>query len=414
MKKPEVIASSFESYRVQSVIGEGGTGIVYAGEAEDGSPVAIKCLRPETRSTDARRRFKNEAFFCLRNQHPGILTISDFGLYKSDAGESPFYVMPRFDGTMRDAARASAAPDARLGLISQILDGVEAAHLKGCWHRDLKPENILWMRRDNRLVVADFGIAHFAEADLETAVRTRDQSRLANFVYASPEQRRLGASGSVDHRADIYALGLIVNEMFTGEVPAGAEYKTVGAVVSTLAWLDGVINQMIRQDPSARHDSIATVKRQLIGLGQQRVVQQRLDALTHQVVPTTVPSVEDSQPIGIAGVDWEDNTLRIRLSRAPSPGWIQQLRQPMSGLAYFSGSGPTEAHVSGDLLVVHAPEERVQETLNQYRAFLDRASQSYARLLREEAQRRDAALRQQLQQQQAKETARLRVLSKLQ
>jgi serine/threonine protein kinase len=87
----------------------------------------------------------------------------------------------------------------------------------GVNHRDLKPENILYHMESNTLGVADFGIARFRQEDLITAVKTGPQEKLANFVYAAPEQRFAGRP--VDLRADIYALRLIMNEMYTGEVP---------------------------------------------------------------------------------------------------------------------------------------------------------------------------------------------------
>ena len=79
-----------------------------------------------------------------------------------------------------------------LPLFSQLLNGVEAAHLRKVIHRDLKPENILYDPRGNRVIVADFGIAQFQEEELYTAVETKAEDRLANFQYAAPEQRKRG------------------------------------------------------------------------------------------------------------------------------------------------------------------------------------------------------------------------------
>ena len=91
-------------------------------------------------------------------------------------------------------------------MFSKILDGVEAAHLRQIFHRDLKPENIPINPASGELVVADFGVAHFEEDDLIDSVQTKVGERLGNFEYAAPEQRRPGQV--VDHRADIYSLGL--------------------------------------------------------------------------------------------------------------------------------------------------------------------------------------------------------------
>jgi serine/threonine protein kinase len=104
-----------------------------------------------------------------------------------------------------------------MAIFSQILDGVEAAHLQNVIHRDLKPENILCDQNFATIAIADFGTARFTEDILATAIETGPSQRLANFQYAAPEQRTVG--GDVQATADIYALGLMLNELFTGSVP---------------------------------------------------------------------------------------------------------------------------------------------------------------------------------------------------
>ena len=99
---------------------------------------------------------------------------------------------------------AQIAHDDVLPLFSDVLDGVEAAHFLKVIHRDLKPENLLVTMPSRRVVVADFGVAHFEEEDLYTAVETREAERLANFLYSAPEQRARGRD--VDCRADVFAL----------------------------------------------------------------------------------------------------------------------------------------------------------------------------------------------------------------
>src|SRR5258708_23623700 len=163
-----------------------------------------------------------------------------------------------------------------------MLDGVEAAHLHGVVHRDLKPANVLCDGPDN-LVLADFGIAHFQEFDLLTLVETDSQERLGNYQYSAPEQRIPGAS--VDQRADIFALGLILNEMFTGHVPQGTGYPKIGSVSPDFAYLDDLGEAMIQQKPENRIQTIVRVKEQLIARRHRFVELQRLDALKKQVVP---------------------------------------------------------------------------------------------------------------------------------
>jgi eukaryotic-like serine/threonine-protein kinase len=152
----------------------------------------------------------------------------------------------------------SIVPDKALDYIAQLLDGVEAAHAKGVVHRDLKPENILHDRSRDVLLIADFGIARFQEEELYTAVETAHDAKLANFQYAAPEQRDRAAP--VDQRADIFALGLILNEMFTGQVPHGTHYKTVESVVSELRHLDEVVAVMLHRSPDERPQSVAEIR----------------------------------------------------------------------------------------------------------------------------------------------------------
>ena len=149
--------------------------------------------------------------------------------------------MPIYAGSLRNLLDRGIEPKSDFSTFAQILDGVEAAHLKGVFHRDLKPENVLYDQASDKLLVADFGIAHFGEDELYTLVETSPNDRLANFKYAAPEQRN--AVMTVDHRADIFALGLMLNEIFTGEVPHGTGFKTIESVDPEYAYLDGLVRK---------------------------------------------------------------------------------------------------------------------------------------------------------------------------
>ena len=166
--------------------------------------------------------------------------------------------MPFYDSSLRKLISAGLKPEDIIRLFIQLLDGVEAAHLQDIVHRDLKPENILYKTADAQLALADFGIARFTEDELYTAVETKAQDRLANFQYAAPEQRVRGRN--VDYRADIYAMGLILNEMFTHEIPQGTGYKTISSISPEYSYLDEVVEKMIRQNPDERFNSIEEVK----------------------------------------------------------------------------------------------------------------------------------------------------------
>jgi serine/threonine protein kinase len=254
----KVCIGGFGKYTLGDSIGNGGAGVVYEARTEDDTPCAVKILT--TAQGSKAKRFKNEIAYCFRNQHRNVISVWDFG--QSFNGKT-FYVMPLYGSTLRKLISNGIEHCKILDLFSQMLDGVGAAHQSDVCHRDLKPENILFDETTTTLIVADFGIARFKEEDLQTAIETSDQERLANFQYSAPEQRTKGKA--VDQRADIYALGLILNEMFTSDVPQGTGFKRIAAVAPKYGYVDAVIDSMVQQIPEKRLQSISEI-RQLLRL----------------------------------------------------------------------------------------------------------------------------------------------------
>ncbi len=289
--KKDKFYTAFSEYTVVDVIGSGGSGIVYRVRDESGAVYALKSVDPSKANHQRIKRFENELHFCLKTEHPNIVKVLDWGYTTRNDTKLPFYVMPYYSETLRSLMKAGIDAQNVLPLFSQVLDGTECVHLSGVVHRDLKPENILVDPTKRLLVLGDFGIAHFSEEELHTAVETRATERLANFQYAAPEQRTKGCK--VDSRADIYSLGLILNEMLTGQCPLGTEFKRIAAVAPALAYLDNMVELMIRQDPEARPQGISRVKDLLIQKQNDFIVHQRVDALKKQVVPTS----EEDDPL---------------------------------------------------------------------------------------------------------------------
>lgn len=254
---PQTFESAFATFTAEGVLAEGGTGKIFKVKDEDGAAWALKCLKPSVLSRQRLKRFKNEIAFSWKIKHPNIISVEDWGTTEISGTRVPFFVMPHFPSTLRQLMRAGLTRGSVLQWFEQMLSGMEAAHAVGVWHRDLKPENVLCDPSSNRLVITDFGIAHFAEPLLHTAVETSPSDRLANFQYAAPEQR---AFGVVDHRADIYALGVILNEMFTGEILQGTGHRTIGSLAPDFACLDALVDRMVRQSPSDRMASIAEIR----------------------------------------------------------------------------------------------------------------------------------------------------------
>ncbi len=275
-KKGAVYRTAFSEYRQVKKLGEGGCGTVYLVEDGSGQQHALKLLDRTKTTAERLKRFKNELFFCLNNQHPNILRVTDHGVYTPPDGKStPFYVMPYYAKTLRTLMKERIAPSDALRLIETLLAGIDAAHLRDIWHRDLKPENVLYDEPNRALVIGDFGVAHFSEDYLRTTLETSPRSRLASFQYSAPEQRTPGSP--VDHRADLFSFGLIVNEMFTGQVIQGTGFKTIGAVAPDYAYLDELVDRLVRNAPDDRPQSVKEIREHMAALGKQLGSKQRLD-----------------------------------------------------------------------------------------------------------------------------------------
>ena len=282
LQKPERFSTAFEEYEVASILGEGGSGRVFLTSNKKGGIFAIKCIFPKLVSTIRNSRFKNELNFLLKNTHPNILSVVDYGFLIIAKEKIPFYVMPHYPTTLRNLIISGLSPERSFEYFLKILDGIEEAHRRSIWHRDIKPENILVDPSKSRIVIADFGIAHFSEEELYTTVQTQKSERLANFQYAAPEQRKRGSD--VDQRADIYSLGLILNEMLTGETPSGSRYKQVSDITPEYSYLDDVIEKMICQFPGDRLFSINEIKLELT-IAQQTGLSSKLVTINHSIDP---------------------------------------------------------------------------------------------------------------------------------
>jgi len=404
-----VFETAFDVYHAWSVIGEGGAGRVYAVTSSDGAEYALKTIRPEISSSDRRKRFKNEVHFLLKDRHRNIIRVVDAGVSKSERGGAPFYVMPRLAETLRGLMNRGVNQDQVLPLFSQVLDGIEAAHLFGVIHRDIKPENILHHPAESTLLLADFGIAHFEEEELRTAVESKQNDRLANFLYAAPEQRVRNAV--VDHRADIFALGLLLNEMFTSAVPHGVGYRTVAGAAPKFSYLDQLVESMIQQDPGRRPNSIDEVKKELLKRQNEFIALQRLDEKKREVVPAYQP--DEVIPVTIADVDWDGETLSIGLSRIPEQGWIDRFRQPREGYSAIAGKGPEAFEFRGDRARIDSTERQVETLLAHFNQYSRMGTAGYQRDLQEAADVRRVQEQERLRREQLVAGARARVLGKL-
>ncbi len=410
MAKRVSFESPFEIYDVIKCIGEGGAGVAYEVTSASGETFALKSLAPERVTAERLKRFKNEIAFCQKYDHPNIIKVVDTGATTIKNVKCPFYVMQRYSGTLRTRMR-DIQPDDVLKVFSQILDGVEAAHLANVWHRDLKPENVLWDERDGTLLIADFGIAHFEEEELYTAVETKAAARMANFLYSAPEQRVRGAPA--DRRADIFSLGLILNELFTKEVPQGAGFKHISDTHAAYGYIDDVVNSMIQQNPNNRPPTIETIKKELIGRKNAFIALQQYDAATKQVVSTSKPS--EFKPLTLVGFDYEKGNLILKLSEIAPMEWTQEFHQPRGGHSSLLGYGPERFQISGDTITIGArhTEHFMQTLVEHAKNYVAAANAGYVEQQRELVAQQEREQRTALERQVVEAELRKNILTKV-
>jgi eukaryotic-like serine/threonine-protein kinase len=212
-------------YRIEQLLGRGGMGAVYrARDMRLDRLVAMKVVRPELlEDQDARRRFRREAQIVARLQHPGIVSIFDFGTL---IGGGAYLVMElvRGEDLRRVLHREGRLEPARaVKILAAVCAAIEAAHQEGVLHRDLKPENILLPGGDVEAKVLDFGVAKLVsnpnrpEEPAETqAALTMAGTIVGTPAYMAPEQL---CAAALDPRTDVFALGVIAYEMLCGDLP---------------------------------------------------------------------------------------------------------------------------------------------------------------------------------------------------
>jgi len=225
-------------YELERQLGRGGTATVYlARDAKHDRQVAIKVLAGDLTASLGAQRFAREIRLTARLQHPHILALLDSGVFGADAGVfrgRPYYVMPYVDGESLRARLARGDTfgiDEALRVLREVADALRYAHEQGVVHRDIKPENILFSRE--HAVVADFGIAkalvasqndedseHGAKKNSDGTV-TQLSSLMGTPAYMAPEQA--AGDASLDHRADLYAWGVVAYELLAGRHPVGHE-----------------------------------------------------------------------------------------------------------------------------------------------------------------------------------------------
>lgn len=253
----EAIRSLFPQLEVLELIGTGGMGAVYkARQPSLDRVVALKILPTEIGADPAfTQRFTREAQALARLSHPHIVTVYEFG----QADGTYYIVMEYVDGaSLRHTIETGTLePEHALVLVPQICDALQYAHDEGIVHRDIKPENIL-LDRKGRAKIADFGLSKLTRDENHTeASLTGTHQVMGTLRYMAPEQ--MEGTRDVDHRADIYSLGVIFYEMLTGELPIG-RFQTPSQKVAVDVRLDDVVLRALAKEPERRYQHASDVK----------------------------------------------------------------------------------------------------------------------------------------------------------
>ncbi|MBI3477464.1 MAG: tetratricopeptide repeat protein [Acidobacteria bacterium] len=298
------------SYRIHSVLGEGGMGVVYLAERQDlGGLVALKLLRDASLSPARRERFAAEQRTLAQLNHPSIARLYDADTL---ADGTPFFVMEYVEGLpLTDYCVAHhCSIERRLQLFRQVCEAVQYAHGNAVIHRDLKPSNIL-VKADGTIRLLDFGIAKQLESLDVPAHQTMTALRLMTPAYASPEQIR---GQRVGIQTDVYSLGVILYELLSGDLPfdlsnlspAEAEMvlvsheaprpsvkvarqtkpadSLVGALsASARADLDVLCLTAMHKDPERRYRSVEALARDVDHYLQGEPLEARPDALSYRL-----------------------------------------------------------------------------------------------------------------------------------
>jgi eukaryotic-like serine/threonine-protein kinase len=220
------VGQTIGNYTLTAKLGEGGMGVVYLAEHPViGRKVAMKAIHPElSRNPEVVSRFMTEAKSVNQIGNEHIVDIHDFGT--TTDGEF-YFIMEFLQGdALVDRMKRSAPLDIgrALAVAAQVADALGASHQHGIIHRDLKPENIFLITKGHAVdfvKVLDFGLAKLTQGDDKVSHKTRTGSVMGTPYYMAPEQCE--GRANIDHRADIYSLGVILFEMLTGKVPFGGE-----------------------------------------------------------------------------------------------------------------------------------------------------------------------------------------------
>jgi serine/threonine protein kinase len=275
--------TSVGKYKIVRKLGQGGMGVVYEARQEfPNRSVALKLLRPDVASPSMLRRFELEAEALGMLHHPGIANIFEAGRSKVNDDERMFIAMELVQGPSLSRFIKDTNPSrtARIELIAQIADAVDHAHRRGVVHRDLKPGNVIIdqpaSQAGSQPKVLDFGVARLGSESNDRTMNTRAGQLIGTLEYMSPEQLS-GDPRAIDSRTDVYALGVMLYEALTGDLPLDLSGKNLFSAIDLVrkheprrvskvlgeggggTELDDIVAMAMEKDPQHRYQSASAL-----------------------------------------------------------------------------------------------------------------------------------------------------------
>ena len=263
---PEELAPLFPQFEILEILGQGGMGVVYKARQKDlDRLIALKVLPTSLgREPAFAERFTREAKALASLNHPNLVAVYSFG----KAGEHFWFAMEFVDGiNLRQRLKAEPVdPTRSLEIVRSICEALAYAHNQGVVHRDIKPENIL-VDKQGRVKITDFGLAKVLGPAGDRDHLTMTHQAMGTPIYMAPEQ--LERPGQVDHRADIFSLGVVFYELLTGELPLG-RFPVPSQKIQVDVGFDEVVLKALEKEPDRRYQTVGAVRDDVAGLGERR------------------------------------------------------------------------------------------------------------------------------------------------